>query len=333
MVVSTTAVAHMTTGDACEAAPARQHRRPVRRRGEHGAVLPRGDRTPLRAALRPRAGMGGLSGRRCDDLPDRLIGEAPGPRAIPGAGPPGFESFAFSVDDLEQAIAEFERAGVTWAAEVVESPWYRYRSFYDPEGNLLHLTMPDRVAARPRTAREHERRVARAHCRDRCATCTRLVPSIETLVSLARPALAGGGANHAVPRADRHPLPAERSDQHATRPRSCRRSGRHRRGSAGARARSLGVEAAILLAPTPPRRSRIPTPPSRLAPPRTPGWPRSGSNRAAAAGSIVVPGLRPTLAVEEIERAPRIPGSSRSRSLCARSRPTATGSGGHCWRP
>ena len=47
---------------------------------------------------------------------------------------------------LLAAIAEFERRGVTWAAEVVESSWYRYRSFYDPEGNILHLTMPDRAA-------------------------------------------------------------------------------------------------------------------------------------------------------------------------------------------
>ena len=90
----------------------------------------------------------GWAGFQAGDVTIFLIGssEAPGPRRIPGAGPPGFESFAFQVDDLEQAIAEFERRGVTWAAEVVESRWYRYRSFYDPEGNILHLTMPDRVA-------------------------------------------------------------------------------------------------------------------------------------------------------------------------------------------
>jgi isopenicillin-N N-acyltransferase-like protein len=56
------------------------------------------------------------------------------------------ESYAFAVDDLDQAIVEFDRRGVTWAAEIVESPWYRYRSFYDPDGNLMHLTQPDREA-------------------------------------------------------------------------------------------------------------------------------------------------------------------------------------------
>lgn len=67
-------------------------------------------------------------------------------RRIPGSGPAGLESFAFAVDDLDEAIVELERRGVTWVAEIVESPWYRYRSFYDPDGNLLHLTMPDRKA-------------------------------------------------------------------------------------------------------------------------------------------------------------------------------------------
>lgn len=67
-------------------------------------------------------------------------------RRTPGAGPAGFESFAFAVDDLEEAMAELERRGVTWSADIVESPWYRYRSFHDPEGNLLHITVPDRAA-------------------------------------------------------------------------------------------------------------------------------------------------------------------------------------------
>lgn len=67
-------------------------------------------------------------------------------RRVPGAGPAGIESFAFAVDDLEAAIAELDAHGVTWAADVVESPWYRYRSFHDPEGNLLHVTVPDRRA-------------------------------------------------------------------------------------------------------------------------------------------------------------------------------------------
>jgi isopenicillin-N N-acyltransferase-like protein len=67
-------------------------------------------------------------------------------RRVPGVGPAGFESFAFAVPDLDEAIVELTRRGVEWAGEVVESDWYRYRSFYDPEGNLLHVTVPDRVA-------------------------------------------------------------------------------------------------------------------------------------------------------------------------------------------
>jgi glyoxylase I family protein len=74
------------------------------------------------------------------------IGAEPPLTRIPGAGPAGLESFAFAVDDLEEAIAELDALGVSWAAEIVESEWYRYRSLYDPEGNLLHITVPDRVA-------------------------------------------------------------------------------------------------------------------------------------------------------------------------------------------
>jgi isopenicillin-N N-acyltransferase-like protein len=66
-------------------------------------------------------------------------------RRVPGAGPAGIESFAFAVADLDAAIAELDRAGVEWAADIVESDWYRYRSFYDPEGNVLHVTVPDRA--------------------------------------------------------------------------------------------------------------------------------------------------------------------------------------------
>jgi len=75
----------------------------------------------------------------------RIEGQAQA-RRVPGEGPPGFESFAFAVPDLDAAIAELTGAGVEWAGEIVESDWYRYRSFYDPEGNLLHVTVPDRRA-------------------------------------------------------------------------------------------------------------------------------------------------------------------------------------------
>jgi len=90
----------------------------------------------------------GWAGLQAGDVTIYLI-EAAGdhaPRRVPGAGPPGLESFAFQVDDLESAIAELDRRGVEWASDTVESPWYRYRGFYDPEGNVLHVTVPDRAA-------------------------------------------------------------------------------------------------------------------------------------------------------------------------------------------
>lgn len=64
------------------------------------------------------------------------------PRRPAGNGPPGLDSFAFEVDDLDAAIAELETRGVEWAGDVIDSPWYRFRGFYDPEGNLLYVTRP-----------------------------------------------------------------------------------------------------------------------------------------------------------------------------------------------
>ena len=65
------------------------------------------------------------------------------PRGGPGAASPGLDSFAFEVDDLDEAIAELEGRGAAWAGEVVVSPWYRYRGLHDPEGNLIYITRPD----------------------------------------------------------------------------------------------------------------------------------------------------------------------------------------------
>ncbi len=90
----------------------------------------------------------GWAGFQAGDVSIFLIevgGELPVKR-IPGAGPAGIESFAFAVADLEAAIAELDGRGVEWASDIVESEWYRYRSFYDPEGNVLHITVPDREA-------------------------------------------------------------------------------------------------------------------------------------------------------------------------------------------
>jgi catechol 2,3-dioxygenase-like lactoylglutathione lyase family enzyme len=98
----------------------------------------------------------GWAGFTAGDVTIYLIESEDGshaPRRGPGASPPGLDSFAFEVADLDAAMAELERRGVAWAGEVVESPWYRYRGFHDPEGNLLYITRPDdRALGRDGTA-------------------------------------------------------------------------------------------------------------------------------------------------------------------------------------
>ncbi|MEA2330899.1 MAG: glyoxylase family protein [Thermoleophilaceae bacterium] len=69
--------------------------------------------------------------------------------------PAGVHSFACQVDDLDEGIAELDAHGIEWAGDTViygagqvlaELPgddfdgiWYRFRSFYDPEGNVMHI--------------------------------------------------------------------------------------------------------------------------------------------------------------------------------------------------
>ena len=72
------------------------------------------------------------------------------------------------MDDLDEAIAELDRRGVSWAGDIVESPWYRYRGFHDPEGNLIYITRPDDRALGARQAHERGRgghAAAAAACR------------------------------------------------------------------------------------------------------------------------------------------------------------------------
>jgi len=64
--------------------------------------------------------------------------------AAPIGERPGLESLAFEVDDLNEAVRWLTERGVVWETEVIESPWYRYRGFRDPEGNLLYVTRPAR---------------------------------------------------------------------------------------------------------------------------------------------------------------------------------------------
>jgi isopenicillin-N N-acyltransferase-like protein len=65
------------------------------------------------------------------------------------ANPAGLDSFAFAVDDLDAAVVQLD-GKVTWAGEPEQwdhpvGTWYRYRSFYDPEGNIVHITEPHKV--------------------------------------------------------------------------------------------------------------------------------------------------------------------------------------------
>jgi catechol 2,3-dioxygenase-like lactoylglutathione lyase family enzyme len=101
---------------------------------------------PLRLPYEPGQGWVGV---RAGDVVIYLIEEDgaqlpphPAPRFTGAPNPPGLDSFAFEVDELDAAIAELDRHGVSWAGEIVESEWYRYRGLHDPEGNLVYLTEP-----------------------------------------------------------------------------------------------------------------------------------------------------------------------------------------------
>jgi catechol 2,3-dioxygenase-like lactoylglutathione lyase family enzyme len=99
---------------------------------------------PLRLPYEPGQGWAGF---RAGDVVIYLIaceegaGEHPLPRFTGAPNPPGIDSFAFEVDDLDAAIAELD-GRVPWSGEIVTSEWYRYRGLHDPEGNLLYLTEP-----------------------------------------------------------------------------------------------------------------------------------------------------------------------------------------------
>jgi isopenicillin-N N-acyltransferase-like protein len=75
---------------------------------------------------------------------------APRRTAVNLEDPPGFDSMAFEVDDLDVAIKELT-GKVDW---VTKEPihWkhpsgthYRYRPFFDPDGNMLYVTEPHKV--------------------------------------------------------------------------------------------------------------------------------------------------------------------------------------------
>jgi isopenicillin-N N-acyltransferase-like protein len=76
---------------------------------------------------------------------------APRRTAINPENAPGFDSFAFEVDDLDAAISELD-GRVEWTnPDIIEwrhpsGTWYRYRPFYDPEGNMLYVTEPHKAS-------------------------------------------------------------------------------------------------------------------------------------------------------------------------------------------
>jgi len=77
------------------------------------------------------------------------LGEHP-PRRTMGRVP-GLDSFAFEVDDLDAAILALD-GKVDWL-QPNPAIWthpsgihYRYRSFYDPDGNKLYVTEPHKVS-------------------------------------------------------------------------------------------------------------------------------------------------------------------------------------------
>jgi predicted enzyme related to lactoylglutathione lyase len=77
---------------------------------------------------------------------------APTRTPINEENPPGIDSIAWEVDDLDATIQALE-GRVEWASDEIISwhhesgTWYRYRPFYDPEGNMLYVTEPHKVAA------------------------------------------------------------------------------------------------------------------------------------------------------------------------------------------
>lgn len=60
---------------------------------------------------------------------------------------PGFDSMALSVSDLDEVVTYLE-GKVEWASDAIipwhhpSGVWYRFRPFYDPDGNMIYATEP-----------------------------------------------------------------------------------------------------------------------------------------------------------------------------------------------
>lgn len=60
---------------------------------------------------------------------------------------PGLDSFALRVSDLDEVVAYLD-GHVEWASDGIipwhhpTGVWYRFRPFYDPDGNMVYATEP-----------------------------------------------------------------------------------------------------------------------------------------------------------------------------------------------
>jgi len=71
---------------------------------------------------------------------------APRRTAVNPENAPGYDSIAFEVDNLDETEGELD-GQVEWVDERIEwkhpnGTWYRYRPFFDPDGNMLYITEP-----------------------------------------------------------------------------------------------------------------------------------------------------------------------------------------------
>jgi len=79
---------------------------------------------------------------------DTQVGEhAPLRSHVNPENPPGLDSFAIAVEDLDAAV-DFLEGKVKFGSEEnipwhhPSGVWYRFRPFYDPDGNMIYATEP-----------------------------------------------------------------------------------------------------------------------------------------------------------------------------------------------
>jgi len=96
--------------------------------------------------LQPYDRASGWAGLRIGSVALYLLADERAARLSGPAGLPWVRGLGFEVDDLDRAIAWLDAKAVRWEGGVVVSPWYRYRGLFDPDGNVLYLSLPDKAA-------------------------------------------------------------------------------------------------------------------------------------------------------------------------------------------